>query len=76
MIAALIFVCSLAGTFLAFDLPSAAARDALVHSMRQKGVQTSGCGVHSIRLRPMLIFQPKHAEIYLNILEQALKESK
>lgn len=64
------------GTFLAFDLPTAAARDALVTSMRQKGVQTSGCGTLAVRLRPMLIFQPKHARIYLDVLEQALKELK
>jgi len=39
-------------------------------------VQTSGCGNQSIRLRPMLIFQPKHAAIYLDVLEQALSKLK
>jgi 4-aminobutyrate aminotransferase/(S)-3-amino-2-methylpropionate transaminase len=49
------------GTLLAFDLPTAAIRDALVSEMRQSGVQISGCGTLSIRLRPMLIFAPRHA---------------
>jgi 4-aminobutyrate aminotransferase/(S)-3-amino-2-methylpropionate transaminase len=39
-------------------------------------VQTSGCGNLTIRLRPMLIFAPKHAQIYLQILEEVLKETK
>jgi 4-aminobutyrate aminotransferase/(S)-3-amino-2-methylpropionate transaminase len=66
------------GTFLAFDVPSnppGQARDALVGAMRQKGVQSSGCGNQTIRLRPMLTFQPKHADIYLRTLEQTLEET-
>jgi len=62
------------GTFIAFDLPSSIQRDALIHAMRQRGIQSSGCGSVSIRLRPMLIFQPKHATIYLEELEETLKE--
>lgn len=30
--------------------------------------------MESVRLRPALIFQPKHAEIFLNKLEAILKE--
>lgn len=63
------------GTFLAFDLPTPAIRDRLVLLMREKyGVAQSGCGAQAIRLRPMLILQPKHAAIYLDALEKACKE--
>lgn len=63
------------GTFLAFDLPTPAHRDALVMHMREKyGIAQSGCGARAIRLRPMLNLQPKHAAIYLDALEKTCKE--
>merc|ERR1712168_541730 len=54
------------GTFLAYDCPNMATRDSLVSLMRNSGIQTGGCGDHSIRMRPALIFQPPHAEIFLD----------
>jgi 4-aminobutyrate aminotransferase/(S)-3-amino-2-methylpropionate transaminase len=44
--------------------------------MRVAGVQTGGCGEHSIRLRPALIFTPKHADIFLDRFRQVLRETK
>ena len=38
------------------------------------GVQTSACGVSALRLRPALIAQRHHADIFLNILEDVLLE--
>lgn len=38
------------------------------------GVINGGCGDSSIRLRPPLIFQEKHANLYLDILRTVLKE--
>lgn len=38
------------------------------------GVLGGTCGELTIRLRPSLIFQPKHAEIYLDALRKTLKE--
>jgi len=64
------------GTFIAFDLATPEARDQLVGFMRQAGIQSSGCGTRSVRLRPMLWFQPKHAKIYLDGLRDALKKLK
>lgn len=32
------------------------------------------CGSVSIRLRPALIFQPRHAHVFLDICEGVLKE--
>ncbi|XP_063238975.1 LOW QUALITY PROTEIN: 4-aminobutyrate aminotransferase, mitochondrial [Bacillus rossius redtenbacheri] len=64
------------GTFLAVSCPSAALRDDLVSRLRQRGVQTGGCGELSIRLRPALIFQEHHAEIFLDIFRQVLAATK
>jgi len=44
-------------------LPSAQKRDELVQKLREKGVNTGGSGEKSLRLRPMLIFLPKHAQL-------------
>lgn len=60
------------GTFIAYDLPTTELRDKLVSTMRQLGIQSSGCGERTIRLRPQLVFQPKHAVIYIDKLHQAL----
>jgi len=64
------------GTFLAYDCPNTATRDALVHWMRNNGVQTGGCGDLSIRMRPALIFQPHHAELFLEKFEEGVKNLK
>lgn len=40
------------------------------------GVQSGGCGEDSIRLRPALIFQEHHADIFLDRFRQVLSETK
>jgi len=45
-----------------------------VHQMMLNGVNCGTCGVRSIRLRPSLIFEPKHAEIYLERVEYTLNK--
>lgn len=62
------------GTFIAFDLPTAAQRDKLLLDIRQLGVNLGGCGDRTVRLRPMLTFQKHHADILLDSLDQALKK--
>jgi len=62
------------GTFCAVDCPTAEIRDEIVSRMRSKGVLTGGCGESAIRLRPALIFEPKHAEIMLEKFEDVLTE--
>ncbi|KAG0285841.1 hypothetical protein BGZ98_005311 [Dissophora globulifera] len=59
------------GTFLAFDLPTTEERDAFVTTLRSLGVNTGGCGARSVRLRPMLVFQKKHADIFLDAVDKA-----
>lgn len=61
------------GTFIAFDSDTGANRDKLLAYMRTHGVHTLGCGDRSIRIRPALIFGPRHAVEFLTVLEDALK---
>ncbi|KAF9142306.1 4-aminobutyrate transaminase [Mortierella sp. GBA39] len=63
------------GTFMAFDLPTPEARDVFVTNLRALGVNTGGCGPQSIRLRPMLVFQKKHADIFLDAVEKVCKSA-
>lgn len=45
------------GTFIAWDSPR---RDEVLRLALQKGVNMGGSGDHSIRLRPMLVFEEQH----------------
>ncbi|KAG5463322.1 MAG: putative 4-aminobutyrate aminotransferase [Olpidium bornovanus] len=58
------------GTFLAFDLPTPALRDAFVTAMRNRGVHLAGCGERSVRLRPMLVFGKNEADVFLGVLSK------
>ncbi|KAF9163113.1 hypothetical protein BGX21_009254 [Mortierella sp. AD011] len=62
------------GTFLAFNLPSPEQRDSFVTRLRSFGVNAGGCGPQSVRLRPMLVFQKKHADIFLDAVNRTLDE--
>lgn len=46
---------------------------ATLHHLLIIGLFINSCGPDSLRFRPALIFQPKHAQIALNIFEDALK---
>lgn len=59
------------GTFLAFDSPR---RDAVVKEAKQKGVNIGGSGERAVRLRPMLIFEEKHADILLSTIESIIQK--
>lgn len=62
------------GTFLAVNCQNGQARDDFVGRLKQKGIQTGGCGELSIRFRPTLIFQEKHAHIVLDAFRSVCKE--
>ncbi|RLV95991.1 4-aminobutyrate aminotransferase [Spathaspora sp. JA1] len=62
------------GTFIAWDCASAEIRNQILLSCRAKGVNIGGCGDASIRLRPTLLFEKKHADILLSVLEDSFKE--
>ncbi|GAA6039357.1 hypothetical protein JCM8097_002814 [Rhodosporidiobolus ruineniae] len=61
------------GTYVAFDLPTSAKRDAFVKAMRLEGVNVGGCGAQTVRLRPMLIFEQSHADIFLAATHKVIK---
>lgn len=58
------------GTFIAFDNPH---RDEFVKKAKSFGVNIGGSGASAVRLRPMLIFEEKHADILLEALEKIAK---
>ncbi|CAG9114376.1 unnamed protein product [Plutella xylostella] len=62
------------GTFLSFTAKDSSVRDQINNGLKKNGVLGGGCGEASIRLRPSLVFEPKHASIYLDVLRKTLKE--
>ncbi|XP_023947315.2 4-aminobutyrate aminotransferase, mitochondrial [Bicyclus anynana] len=62
------------GTFLAFNATDTKCRDKIVADLKTNGVLGGACGETSVRLRPALVFAPKHAAIYLDILRKTLRE--
>ena len=59
------------GTFIAWDTPR---RDEILKNAKAHGVNIGGSGVEAVRLRPMLIFQKHHADLFLERLEAVLKQ--
>jgi 4-aminobutyrate aminotransferase/(S)-3-amino-2-methylpropionate transaminase len=55
------------GTFIAFDNPR---RDQFLAVAKKLGVNIGGSGQSAVRLRPMLIFEEKHADILVGVLEK------
>uniref|UniRef100_A0A1B6J5S5 (S)-3-amino-2-methylpropionate transaminase n=1 Tax=Homalodisca liturata TaxID=320908 RepID=A0A1B6J5S5_9HEMI len=62
------------GTFISINCPTAKVRDDVVNRLKMKGILTGGCGERGIRFRPALTFQPHHAHIVLDRLQQVLRE--
>lgn len=58
------------GTFLAWDSPR---RDEILKKAKGVGINVGGSGASAVRLRPMLIFQKRHADIFLDAMEKILK---
>lgn len=61
------------GTFLAFDLRTTEEQQKFLVEIRQKGVEMTGSGNASIRLRPMLIFAPQHVVQMIERMDAVLK---
>ncbi|XP_074033806.1 4-aminobutyrate aminotransferase, mitochondrial isoform X3 [Leptinotarsa decemlineata] len=62
------------GTLTAITCTTAELRDDILKRMKKKGIQGGGCGQKSIRLRPALVFQERHVEIFLDIFRQVMQE--
>lgn len=55
------------GTFIAFDNPK---RDEFLKVAKTLGINIGGSGASAVRLRPMLTFEEKHADILVEALEK------
>ncbi|GMM32428.1 4-aminobutyrate transaminase [Martiniozyma asiatica (nom. inval.)] len=60
--------------FMAFDMPSGEKRGDFLSKMKLSGVNMGGCAEVGVRLRPGLIFEKKHADIFINIMDKVLAE--
>lgn len=58
---------------MAFDCINTDARDNLLKQLKQEGIHISGCGIKSVRLRPALIFEKKHADIFIKALNKVIE---
>ena len=54
------------GTIQAFDCEDVPQRDALIKQLKLHGVHVGPTGIHSIRYRPSLYFEKKHADLLIN----------
>ena len=62
------------GLMIAFDLPSAAARNRALDLLLKNGLLLLGCGVQSVRFRPPLNLSAAEADLGLEIVRKSLKE--
>jgi 4-aminobutyrate aminotransferase/(S)-3-amino-2-methylpropionate transaminase len=60
------------GTFIAWSLPDLAARNKFLSDMKTVGVNIGGCAEDSVRLRPTLVFEEKHADLLVEAIEKVL----
>ncbi|XP_022910109.1 4-aminobutyrate aminotransferase, mitochondrial [Onthophagus taurus] len=62
------------GLLLAVNAKDTKTRDTILSKLKSKGVLVGGCGSLSVRLRPALIFQKNHADIFLDKFRETLCE--
>lgn len=58
------------GTFIAFDSPR---RDEFLRRARAEGVNIGGSGTGAVRLRPMLTFRERHADVLIEAMERVVQ---
>ncbi|KAH3680415.1 hypothetical protein WICMUC_000346 [Wickerhamomyces mucosus] len=61
-------------TFIAWDLSSSDARNSFLYKIKQSGVNVGGCAEVSVRLRPTLTFEKKHADILVSTIDKVLAD--
>lgn len=59
-----------------FSFPIRAFELFYFYPLCASGIQSGGCGDMTVRIRPALIFQPSHADIFLDRLDKVLKKMK
>lgn len=63
-------------TFIAWSFDTGATRDQFLKDMKSVGINMGGCAETSVRLRPTLVFEEKHADIFVAAVEQVLSSYK
>ncbi|CAJ0582839.1 unnamed protein product, partial [Mesorhabditis spiculigera] len=61
-------------TFAAVDFETGPKRDKFVQVATDLGLHCGGCGEKTLRFRPSLVYEKKHADLTFDILSQALKK--
>lgn len=64
------------GFFCAVSARDTKHRDKLVKELKNRGINVGASGPSSVRLRPALIFQQHHADIFLNLFDNVLHDNK
>lgn len=59
-------------TFIAWSLEDSTARNKFLSDMKTVGINVGGCAEDSVRLRPTLVFEEKHADILVAGIEKVL----
>lgn len=59
-------------TFIAWSFESGKARDKFIYDLKGAGVNMGGCAEDSVRLRPSLAFEKKHADVLVAAIEKVL----
>lgn len=62
------------GLYVAFDTKDKATKEQIYKAALNSGLVIGTCGVHTMRFRPALTFQKKHADVALGVLDSVLKK--
>lgn len=60
------------GTFIAWSFKDASLRNKFLADLKKEGVNMGGCAEDSVRLRPTLVFEEKHADILIAAVKKVL----
>lgn len=59
-------------TFIAWSFKDASLRNKFLADMKSVGINVGGCAEDSVRLRPTLVFEEKHADIFVDGVDKIL----
>ncbi|KAI8794185.1 4-aminobutyrate aminotransferase, mitochondrial isoform X2 [Biomphalaria glabrata] len=62
------------GAIAAIDFPDPQTRDKAVAKLRELGIHLGTCGTSTLRIRPTLILEKKHVDIFADRFHQVLKQ--
>ncbi|RDD47545.1 4-aminobutyrate aminotransferase, mitochondrial [Trichoplax sp. H2] len=64
------------GTFCAIDFIDSKKRDEIIADLKNNGIMAGSCGALAMRLRPALIFEPYHANYFIDAFDNVLSKHK